>query len=212
MGVFITFEGQEGAGKSTMAKLLYEYLIKKDFAQENIILTREPGGTCVSEEIRSIVQNNAFKNLAPKAEALLFLASRAQLVSEVIKPALDLGKIVICDRFIDSTIAYQGFGNGINLGDLEFLNAFSAENLIPDITFLLRIDPKIGLQRKKTDGVLDRIESKELKYHENIHKGYIWAQNAYKERIIAIDSSDSEAKVWSIIEKNIDNLFNKEEQ
>ena len=166
-GFFITFEGPEGSGKSTHAKRLYNFLRKKGYS---VILLREPGGTKISEEIREILLDKRNKKMDIKTETLLYLASRAQLVKEKIVPALRKGKIVILDRFHDSTLAYQGYGGGINLRFLEELGKFVNGKIIPDLTFLLDIDTHKGLKRC---GHKDRIEEKPFSFHQRVRKGYL---------------------------------------
>ena len=199
--MFITFEGQEGAGKSTQIKLLYEYFLKKG---ANIILTREPGGTEIAEKIREILKDAANDNLSGRTEALLYLAARAQLVDEVIRPHLQNGYVVLSDRFSDSTIAYQGFGNGRVMEDLVFINDFAVSGLTPDITVYLRIDTEVGLARKLTQGALDRIEQKDLSYHKAVKVGYEYLLHKYPERIIAIDGELPKEEIHEIIIKHIE--------
>ena len=203
--LFITFEGQEGAGKSTQIKLLYEYFLAKG---ADVILTREPGGTVVAEKIREILKDVANDNLSGRAEALLYVAARAQLVDEVIWPHLAGGGIVLSDRFSDSTIAYQGFGNGRVMEDLACINAFAVRNLAPDITFYLRIDAKAGLARKLTQGAPDRIEQKDLSFHMAVKDGYEYLLNKYPRRIIAIDGELPQDEIHKIIIKNIESIEN----
>ena len=197
--MFITFEGQEGAGKSTQIKLLYDYLLRKG---TNVILTREPGGTEIAEKIRDILKDAANVALSKKAEALLYMAARAQLLDEVILPHLSSGGIVLADRFTDSTIAYQGFGNALDIDVLDYISNFATSGLVPDITFYLQIDVAVGLARKLTCGKPDRIEQKDLAYHMDVKKGYEYLLIRYPQRIIPIDGGLPQDEIHETI-KNI---------
>ena len=163
--IFITFEGGEGSGKTTQIELLADWLSSQG---KNVVTVRDPGGTHVSEKIREILKcrDNA---IAPHTEALLYLAARAQMVIEVIFPSLNEGKFIICDRFTDSTMVYQGYAGGLDVGHLC---DFASHGLVPHFTFLLQIDPKDGLARKMGQGELDRIEAKGLEFHKKVAEGY----------------------------------------
>ena len=167
-GKFITFEGSEGSGKSTHAKLLCDYLKSKGFS---VKLLREPGGTKISEQIRKIILDPKNETMTDVCETLLYMAARVQIVKEVIKPALEKGEIIICDRFLDSTIVYQGYGGGINLSFIKKLGDFATLGLKPDLTFLLDIETREGLRR--AGKVKDRIELKSLTYHRRVRRGYL---------------------------------------
>lgn len=169
---FITFEGPEGSGKSTQIRLLAERL---RCAGKTVLLTREPGGTHTGEAIRRLVQHESSDaEMGDRTEALLFCASRAQLVAEVIRPALDRGEWVLCDRFTDSTLTYQGYGRGFSIPDLRALNAFATGGLVPDLTILLDIPPEEGFRRlsNRKAVVADRIENAGRGFHERIRQGY----------------------------------------
>ena len=199
--MFITFEGQEGAGKSTQIKLLYDYFLAKG---ANVILTREPGGTKIAEKIRDILKDVENENLSGRAEALLYIAARAQLVDEVIRPHLAGGGVVLCDRFTDSTMAYQGFGNNLDVEDLESICNFAADALVPDITFYLRIDVQTGLDRKLAQGAPDRIEQKDLEYHLSVKQGYEYLLRKHPRRIVAIDGALPQNEIHEAIVKHIE--------
>jgi dTMP kinase len=172
MGLFITFEGSEGCGKSTQARLLYEHLHATGY---NVIHVREPGGTPIGDQIRAVVLGMHNSEMDPTAESLLFSASRAQLVNQIIRPQLAADGIVICDRFADSTYAYQGYGLGRNLADLRTVTAIATGGLVPDVTLWLRIDPAIGLQRKQTAvGEIEwnRLDAHALSFHQRVAAGY----------------------------------------
>lgn len=173
--MFITFEGIDGSGKSTQAKALAATLRDKNYA---VLLTREPGGTPIGDQIRGIVLDDMTNtNIMPRAELLLFCASRAQLVGEVIQPFLAQGGIVVCDRYADSTLAYQGFGHGLDLDILEHILHFATGGLVPDVTVYLDLDPQIGLERRQRGRLLmtddwNRLDDKELAFHRRVYEGY----------------------------------------
>ncbi|MFA4992922.1 MAG: dTMP kinase [Candidatus Omnitrophota bacterium] len=164
---FITFEGSEGCGKSTQSEMLYRYLKSKGL---KVVYLREPGGVKLSEKIRDLLLDPCSK-ISPEAETLLYMAARAQVVRDIIKPALESGKIVICDRFLDSTIAYQGFGLGIDIGMIKTIGNFATLGIKPNLTFFLDLPVKKGL--KLRCNCKDRIEQRSFKYHEMVRKGYL---------------------------------------
>ncbi len=178
MGVFITFEGPEGSGKSTQARLLYERLQAYGYP---VILTREPGGTRIGEMIRRILMDLWNTEMAPTTETLLFSAARAQLVSELVRPYLATGGIVLCDRYADSTYAYQGYGLGRDLDELHAVTAVATGGLMPDLTFYLDLEVESGLQRKRsardrTDAAAkpewNRLDARDLAYHQRVAAGF----------------------------------------
>lgn len=179
-GVFIVFEGIDGSGKTTQINMLYDNLLRhknKSANSDHILLTREPGGTVTSELIRSILLNPDNDKLSARTEALLYAAARAQHVEEKIKPALSLGKIVICDRFIDSTLAYQGYGRGQDLDFLQGLNQLATGGLKPDLTILMNLPVKVALGRlnnRQNSGIKkDRLESEATSFYERVREGYL---------------------------------------
>lgn len=183
-GLFITFEGPDGAGKTTQINRLKDFLVSED---EDIILTREPGGTIIGEKIREIILDPNSQEMDNLTEALLYASSRAQHVSEKIKPALNEGKTVICDRFMDSSIAYQGYGR--KLGEkVRIINEIAVDGLIPDLTFLILVDPKEGKNRI-SDKTLDRLEMEEIGYHLEVFKGYQKLAEENSDRIAIIDGT-----------------------
>jgi len=203
-GLFISFEGGEGAGKTTQINLLYDYLQTK---KNNVLLTKEPGGSIICNKIRKLIlSKKEEEKLAPLAELFLYLADRAHHVAKVIRPALDANKIVICDRYTDSTLVYQGYGRGLNMEQLESWNILATENLQPDITFVFDIEPTIGLTRIKTqrglDG-LDRMESEALEFHKRIRNGYLALLDKFPQRIKIIDASKSIDEIHNIIKQYI---------
>jgi len=201
--VFITFEGGEGAGKSTQIALLLEYLEKNKL---DVLCLRDPGGTVISEKIRDILKDKKNAVIAQKTEALLYLAARNQLVEELIKPSLAAGKIVVCDRFEDSTIVYQGHAGGIDLDELALLCHFVSKDLSPNLTFYLQLDPALGLLRKTGQGELDRTELKGLEFHKQVAKAYDARAKKYSERIAVIDATLPPDTIHDIIIKYVNKL------
>ena len=178
-GLFITFEGCEGAGKSTLIVQVFDALVKRGF---DVIKTREPGGSLIGQEIRTLLLNSS--TLSPRTEVLLFLADRAEHVHSVILPALQMNKIVLCDRYTDSTLAYQGVARGL---DVSQICHFAAHELEPHLTLYLDIDPSVGLsriQRKK-----DRMESEGSHFHEKVREGFLNLAKNHEDRIITLDAS-----------------------
>ena len=169
--MFITFEGSEGCGKSTQIQLLAEFLQQKQY---KVLLTREPGGTEIGEQIREILAKRENTAMQLRTEILLFQASRAQLVEELIKPHLAKGYIVLCDRYADSTIAYQGYGyRNIELPKLRSLVDFATDGLKPDLTILLDLDVEIGLQRRERGGQINRLDTYDLEFYRRVRAGYL---------------------------------------
>ena len=188
-GKLITFEGAEGSGKSTQIQLALDYLKEHHFS---VVFVREPGGVKISEDIRRILLDVDNKDMNDQCETLLYMASRAQLVGEVIKPALAKGKIVLCDRYLDSTIAYQGYGRGVDVKWIKLLGSFATHKINPDLTILFDIDAKLGLSRINREK--DRIEKRDLNYHNRVRRGYLKIAQAEKKRIkvIKVDRSREE--------------------
>ena len=182
-GKLITFEGCEGVGKSTQVRMLKEYL--KRTGQEAIFL-REPGGTKISEDIRDIILSMDNMDMCDECEVLLYNASRAQLISEVIRPALEAGKLVICDRFIDSTLAYQGYARGLGVEYIDSLTRLVCKDCMPDVTIYLELHPKDAFRRKGGADKDDRLEQQTFDFHVRVFEGYAIAKEMYKDRIVAI--------------------------
>jgi dTMP kinase len=170
--LFITFEGPEGSGKTTQIALLAKVLMER---RPSVLLTREPGGTRIGDAVRSVLLNSDHTEMSARAEALLFNAARAQLVDQVIRPALARGEIVLCDRYGDSTLAYQGYGHGQPLEPLRALIGYATGGLAPSLTIYLDLDVRKGLARKRAGAAEEwnRIEEKALAYHEAVRKGYL---------------------------------------
>lgn len=174
---FITFEGSEGCGKSTQSRMLFEYLKSEG---KKVIYLREPGGVKVSEAIRQLLLNPKNK-ISSIAETLLYMAARACVVDEVIKPALAAGKIVVCDRFMDSTIAYQGYGLGIDIKLIKTIGGFATQGIVPSLTIFLDLPVKSGLKHRHN--CKDRIEQRSINYHEKVRKGYLAIAKSQPKRI-----------------------------
>ena len=192
---FITFEGIDGSGKSTQAKILVEKL--KSFNLETLFL-REPGGTSISEEIRSVLLNNREDEMASRSEALLMCASRAQLTKDIISPALKAGKWIVADRYADSTLAYQGGGRGLNLDWLIKLNKFATYGIEPDLTFYIDIEPEVGFRRRKCLSS-DRIESAGLDFQNDIRQKYLEIVDNFGDRCVIIDGNLSVDEISNYI-------------
>ncbi len=202
-GFFITFEGVEGSGKSTQMELLGRFLLERGF---DILLTREPGGTEIGDKIRDILLDPENKGMDKMVEALLYAASRAQLVAEVIKPALEAGKVVICDRYFDSSVAYQVYGRGIPFEVIEAINKRAIENAKPDITFFLDISVEVGLERA-TVFFADRIEKEDIEFHRRVRKGYLELAKKDTKRFIAIKALKESDEIHRRIIEKIKEFF-----
>lgn len=184
--MFITLEGPEGSGKSTQIKRLAKRLEDLGYP---VITTREPGGTSIGDQIRHVLVRMENKELHPRTEILLFLAARAQLVEQLIKPALQDGKIILCDRYGDSTLAYQGHGHGLDLEKLRQMLDFATDHLKPDLTILLDLDVKMGLMRKKAEDEWNRLDAYEVLFHERVREGYQKLAGEEPERWRIVDAS-----------------------
>ena len=211
MRKFITFEGVEGCGKSTQIKLIEDALRLEG---RDVLTTEEPGGSDIGKELRRLLLNRSQIKISSEAELLLFMADRAQHVREMILPALDENRIVLCDRFSDATIAYQGFGRGMDLKDIENLNRFACADLKPDLTFLFDISVEEGIARamkRMANAELskreDRFESEEINFHERVRKGYLKLAQNEAARFRIVDGSkgieEVHAAVWAEINKII---------
>jgi dTMP kinase len=201
-GLFIVIEGGEGAGKSTQAELLYRFLSQRFPA----ILTREPGGTPLGERIRELLLDPALRPINPRAELFLFLAARAQHIEEVIKPALAEGKIVISDRFSLSSLAYQGFGRGLDLSLLEKMDAFARQGISPHLTIYIDIPPEEGKKRLPT---LTPFEGEPLEFHKRVREGYLELASRYPEKIKVIDGRGGVEEVKERIKKIVEELIRR---
>lgn len=204
MSLFITFEGGEGCGKSTQAEKLFRKLCK---ASLPVVRTFEPGGTRLGRKVRPTLVSRQLKmQLSPMTELFLFAASRAQLVTEVIHPNLDDGKIVICDRFTDSTLAYQGYGRGINLKTIDIINTLATGGLKPELVILLDLPPQIGLTRHQGNK-LGRFEQEGLDFHKRVRDGYLKLAAREPERWLVIDATLPKTEIGKIIWEKVSQLL-----
>lgn len=186
--MFITIEGGEGSGKTTLIRSLESFFKERG---EKVLLTREPGGTPLGDKIRELLLETADHRVSNRAEVLLFLASRAEHVEDVIKPALKSGKVVLCDRFIDSTAAYQGYARGLGIQEMLHLSQFSSDNLEPELTLYLDIPPVEGLARAKKvmkSEKNDRIEGEKMVFHEKVRRGFLTLADLFPKRIHVLDA------------------------
>jgi dTMP kinase len=185
LSLFITLEGGEGSGKSTQAQALKELLEAKGFT---VTLTREPAGCPLGQRVREFLSDPSLR-LDPRSELFLFVAARAQHVAEVIRPALERGEIVICDRFSDSTVAYQGYGRGLRLDDVRLANRIATRGLVPDLTVLLSVPVETGLGRKAGEEVPDCIGQEEARFHERVRQGYLAMAAQEPDRFLVRDGT-----------------------
>lgn len=208
MGLFITIEGPEGSGKTTVAKKVVEKLTNEGY---KVLYTREPGGVGIAEKIRDIILDVNNTNLDPRSEALLYAASRRQHLVEKVIPALENGYIVICDRFVDSSLAYQGHARKIGIDEIYDINMFAINNRWPDITILLDIDPEVGLGRimKNRQGEVNRLDLEGLNFHNLVHQGYQIIKEKYSSRFTLIDGNETEEKVFENVYKVIKDKINE---
>lgn len=205
-GFFITFEGGEGSGKTTQLKALLTHLRSR---QRDAIQTRDPGGTAIGNQVRELLLNGENVRMSFLAELLLYEASRAQLVQEVLRPALTAGRIVLCDRFTDSTVAYQGYGRGLDLDLVERLNAVAADGLRPDLTFLLDLDPVVGLARASGRMAQprqrrDRLEEEVLEFHQRVQAGYRALAVREPERVVILDATQGILEIEARIRRHVE--------
>ena len=206
--MFITFEGPDGSGKSTVIKAVYERLINDGYS---VVLTREPGGTPIAEKIRDVILDNSNTALDARTEALLYAASRRQHLVEKIWPAIKEGKIVLCDRFLDSSLAYQGEGRKLGIENILNVNLFATENTYPDLTLFFNISPEEGLKRVSKDKkrVADRLDNENANFHQTVYNGFLKVNSMYKDRIQVVDATKSLNEVienaYKIIKSKLEN-------
>ncbi len=199
-GLFITFEGPDGAGKSTQIENLRRYL---DELGLESVFTREPGGTELGEKIRDILLDPANKGMESRAEALLYSASRAELVEKVIMPALEQDKVVVCDRYVDSSLAYQGYGRGLGALKIFNINQFATDDLDPALTIMMLLDPEQGRARLDQNN-LDRLESEDLEFRQKVLEGFAEIAEEYAYRMKVIDATQSREEIWEQIKEAVD--------
>ncbi|MEH7376030.1 dTMP kinase [Neobacillus drentensis] len=190
-GIFITFEGPDGAGKSTIINM-----VAQEFG--NVLLTREPGGIDIAEQIRSVILDKENTAMDPRTEALLYAAARRQHLIEKVKPALAEGKIVLCDRFVDSSLAYQGYARGLGIDEVSVINQFAIENLMPELTIYFDIEPELGLKRinKNKGREINRLDLENLEFHQKVSTGYHLLIERFPDRIKSIDASGTVEEVF----------------
>jgi len=204
MSLFITFEGGEGCGKSVQTRALYKKLSQLAIPA---VLTHEPGGTPLNKKIRDLLKRADDISISPLAELLLFNASRTQLIDEVIRPELEKGKVVICDRYTDSTIAYQSYGRGLDMETVRAVNDIATQGLKPDLTILLDISAQEGLARKKKR---DRFEQEDIAFHQRVREGYLQLAKEEPQRWLAIDAVQSRAKIAEVIWHKVSLLLSQQ--
>jgi dTMP kinase len=204
-GIFITFEGPDGAGKTTIIRMLAERF-------KNTLLTREPGGIDIAEQIRSVILAKENTKMDARTEALLYAAARRQHLVEKVKPALAEGKMVLCDRFVDSSLAYQGYARGLGVDEVFGINQFAIGDMMPELTLYFDIDPELGLGRisKNQGREVNRLDLESLAFHQKVHEGYQLLLKRFPERMVKIDASKGIGEVLQDAVTIIDNYLNKE--
>lgn len=203
-GLFITIEGLDGAGKTTQIGFVKEFMVNQGY---EVIITREPGGTSIGEKIRKIVLDRDNGEMSSKTEALLYAASRSQHVSEVIEPALRKGIVVICDRFVDSSLVYQGAGRALGYESIRIINEFATNHLEPDLTILFDIPPEVTIERLKTSRQSDRLEQEEIHFHYKVYNEYIALSNKFPNRIKIVNAKNTIEQIKKDIEEIIKKLL-----
>ena len=199
--MFITFEGPEGSGKSTQIRLLADYLRLNGYRVDTL---REPGGTSIGDQIRGVLHDTANTDMVPMTEVMLYSASRAQLVAACIRPALSEGRIVLCDRFADSTLAYQGYGRGLDMGVLATLTAFATGSLRPDLTILRDMDVRHGLSRRRDEGQeMNRLDLEAVSFHERVREGYHVLAAADPTRWVTLDADQPVSSVAADVRSTV---------
>jgi len=201
-GKFITFEGCDGCGKTSQMRMLIEYLRERGY---DVLSTREPGGAEVSEKIRTIILDSAYDAMHPVAESLLYAASRVQHYNELIRPAVAAGKLVICDRYIDSSLAYQGSGRGLGYKFVLMLFKMTLKNAMPDLTIFIDVKPSVAFKRKGGVDENDRIESAGADFHNKVYEGYMYAAKKFPKRVAVIDASGTKFETRDKIRKLLKN-------
>ena len=204
--MLVTLEGNEGCGKSTQIRLLYRYLKKKG---RKVIYTREPGGTVIGDRLRQVLLDVRHQKMSPICETLLYMASRAQLVSEVVTPRLARGYVVLCDRWMDATVAYQGYAGGVDVRWIETLGRTATQGVAPKLTLYLDLPVKAGLARAKKRHRADRMEKKRLRFHEKVRRGFLAIARKEPRRFkrLAIRENDSVKAVQKRIQKEVDRVL-----
>ena len=199
-GLFIVFEGGEGTGKTTAIESIYDWIIERGF---KCVKTREPGGIKIAEEIRQVILNKENTNMDGRTEALLYAAARRQHLVEKVIPALENGEIVLCDRFIDSSLAYQGYARNLGIDEVMSINKFAIGNYMPDLSILFDLDPKIGLKRISMSGEreVNRLDLEKIEFHEKVREGYSKVYDHNKDRIIKINAEQTKEDIVAEIKE-----------
>ncbi|MFA5523208.1 MAG: dTMP kinase [Tissierellales bacterium] len=208
-GLFITLEGPDGSGKSTIARLLADYLREKGY---HVLTTREPGGTKISEDVREIILDNNNTNMSYVTEALLYAAARAQHVSEKIRPAIEEGKVIICERFVLSSLVYQGIGRGLGMEKVKEINDFAIQGVDPDLVLFFDLPPEIGIKRKTSRNQGDRLEREKLDFHRKVYNGYLSLVKTYEGKIVKIDATKTKNVTYQQVKTALDNLLEKSKE
>lgn len=209
-GHFITIEGNEGAGKSTIAVMMLDYLREKGLT---VVATREPGGIAIAEQIRAIVLDNGNTAMDGRTEALLYAAARRQHFVEKIVPTLEQGKTILCDRFVDSSLAYQGFARGLGIDEVMSINAFAIEGVFPDLTIYLDVDPEVGIERIHAHGdrEINRLDLESMAFHHRVREGYLKALARYPYRIVRVDANPAVEDVFAAVADVLDRFLERSE-
>jgi dTMP kinase len=201
VSLFVTLEGPDGCGKTVQSKRLAEHLRSEGL---NVVMTREPGGTEIGDQIRQVIMSLENRQMDPRTEFLLFTASRAQLVKEVIRPHLEAGGVIVSDRFYDSSFAYQGYGHGLPLDDLRAITAFATGGLVPDLTLLIDLPAKAGLARRKTGGNWNRMDAYDLAFHQRVRTAYRTMAQTEPERWRTVDGDQSPDNVQAALQAAVE--------
>jgi len=209
-GYFISLEGNEGAGKSSIAKMATQYLISKGL---EVITSREPGGIAIAEQIRSVILDKNNTMMDGRTEALLYAAARRQHYIEKVHPSLLEGKTIICDRFIDSSLAYQGYARGLGIDEILSINEFAVENVFPDLTLYLDVDPELGLQRirENENREVNRLDLESISFHQQVREGYLEVMNRFPNRIIKINANEQLDVVFEEVKRVLDRFLGNNE-
>jgi dTMP kinase len=207
-GIFITIEGPDGSGKTTIINMLAENLQKEGF---EVVATREPGGIEIAEQIRQVILDRDNTAMDPRTEALLYAAARRQHLAEKVKPALEKGKIILCDRFVDSSLAYQGYARGLGIDEVYSINEFAIEDMMPQLTLYFDLAPELGLERinKNKGREVNRLDLENLEFHQKVREGYMILADRFADRIVKIDASRELNSVYEDAEAKIKDVLNK---
>jgi dTMP kinase len=206
-GIFITIEGPDGSGKTTILQMLAQNLANEGY---EVVATREPGGIEIAEQIRKVILDPENTAMDSRTEALLYAAARRQHLAEKVKPALEEGKVVLCDRFVDSSLAYQGYARGLGIDEVYSINQFAIENMMPEMTLYFDVAPEIGLERinKNKGREVNRLDLEKLEFHQKVREGYLILANRFSERIVKVDASKDLNTVYEQAEAQIKELIN----